>query len=57
VVAVRFLSIFTIDVSIFFIWMVVLLRGVFYLGVNEFRLSVKLCAGSLGNSCVRICSV
>jgi hypothetical protein len=59
-VVVRFLSIFTIDVSIVlsgwlfccvgcFIW--VLMR------YSEFRLSVKIYAGLLGNSCVRICSV
>jgi hypothetical protein len=24
---------------------------------SEFRLSVKMCAGSLENSCVRICNV
>jgi hypothetical protein len=24
---------------------------------REFRLSVKMCVGSLGNSCVRICKI
>jgi hypothetical protein len=59
-VAVWFLSILTIDANIFlsgwlfccvgcFIW--VLMR------YREFKLSVKMCAGSLGNSCVRICKV
>jgi hypothetical protein len=57
---VRFLSMLTMDVSIVlsgwlfccvgcFIW--VLIR------YSEFRLSVKMCAGLLGNSCVRICRV
>jgi hypothetical protein len=57
VVVVRFLSILTIDVSIVlsgwlfccmgcFIWVLMRFR--------EFRLSVKMCAGSLGNYCVRI---
>jgi hypothetical protein len=59
-VVVRFLCILTIDASIVlsgwlfccvgcFIW--VLMR------YSEFRLSVKMCAGSLGNSYVRICKV
>ena len=58
--AIRFLSIFTIDVSTVlsgwlfccmecFIWVLMM--------YSEFRLSVKMCAGSLGNSCMRICSV
>jgi hypothetical protein len=57
---VRFLSIFTIEASIVlsewlfccvqcFIW--VLMR------YGEFKLSVKICAGSLGNSCISICKV
>jgi hypothetical protein len=60
VVAMQFLSILTMDASIVlfgwlfccvgcFIW--VLMR------YSEFRLSVKMYAGSLGNSCVRICKV
>jgi hypothetical protein len=59
-VAVRFLSRLVIDASIVlsgwlfccvgcFIWM--LMR------YNEFKLSMKMCAGSLGNSCVIICRV
>jgi hypothetical protein len=59
-VAVRFLSMFAIDASIVlprwlfccvgcFIW--VLMR------YSEFKLSVKMCVGSLGNSCVSICKV
>jgi hypothetical protein len=57
---VRFLSMFTIDASIVlsgwlfccvgcFIW--VLMR------YSKFKQSVKMYAGSLGNSCVRICKV
>jgi hypothetical protein len=57
---VRFLSILTIDAIItlsgwlfccvgWFIW--VLMR------YREFKLSVKMCAGSLGNSCVSMCKV
>jgi hypothetical protein len=59
-VAVRFLSILVIDASIVlsgwlfcyvgcFIW--VLIR------YKEFKLSVKMCVGSLGNSCISICRV
>jgi hypothetical protein len=59
-VAVCFLSILTIDASIVlsgwlfycvgcFIW--VLMR------YSEFKLSVKMCAGLLGNSCVSIYKV
>jgi hypothetical protein len=59
-VVVQFLSILTIDASIVlsgwlfccvgcFIW--VLMR------YSEFKLSVKMCAGSLGNSCVSIYKV
>jgi hypothetical protein len=55
-----FLSILTIDASIVlsgwlfcyvgcFIWMLI--------RYSEFRLSMNMCAGSLGNSCVRICNV
>jgi hypothetical protein len=57
---VRFLSIFAIDARITlsgwlfccvecFIW--VLMR------YREFKLSVKMCVGSLGNSCISICKV
>jgi hypothetical protein len=60
VLAVQFLSMFTMDASIVLsgwlfcsngclIW--VLMR------YNELRLSVNMCAGSLGNSWVRICRV
>jgi hypothetical protein len=59
-VAVRFLSIFDINASIVlsgwlfccvgcFIW--VLMR------YREFKLSVKMCAGLLGNLCVSICKI
>jgi hypothetical protein len=56
----QFLSILTIDASIclsrwlfccvgHFIW--VLMK------YSEFRLSVKMCSCSLGNSCVRMCKI
>jgi hypothetical protein len=58
--AMRFLSILTIDASIIlsgwlfccvgcFIW--VLMR------YSEFKLSVNICTGSLGNYCIRICRI
>jgi hypothetical protein len=59
-VAVRFLSMFAIDASI------VLSRWLFcYVGCftwvlmrySEFKLSMKMCAGLFGNSCISICKV
>jgi hypothetical protein len=56
----RFLSILTIDASI------VLSRWLFccvgclicvFMRYKEFKLSVKMCAGSFGKSCIRICKV
>jgi hypothetical protein len=57
---VQFLSMFTIDASIILLGWLFCIVGCFIwvlIRYNEFKLSVKMCAGSLGNSCVRICSV
>jgi hypothetical protein len=59
-VAMRFLSIFAIDASIVLSGWLLCCMGCFIhvlMRYREFKLSVKMCAGSLGNSCVSICKV
>jgi hypothetical protein len=59
-VAVRFLSMFAIDASIVLSGWLFCCVGCFswvLMRYSEFKLSIKMCAGSLGNSHVSICKV
>jgi hypothetical protein len=59
-VFVRFLSIFTIEANIILSgWLFCCVGCLIWVLIrySEFKLSVKICAGSLGNSYISICRV